>query len=118
MSHFKRKSDIFFFSQPSTTGTQDLYGISAHPSVLPSEVKLVGSDGVTFTLVLSPNTSTDTLPKSGNPGDEFDFISQVSVSTDNQSKLLFMCIWQIHIKWAYIPCCHYLTISIECLFIV
>lgn len=78
----------------------------------------MGSDGVTVTLVLSPNTSTDALQKSGNPGEEFDFISQVSVSMGKQSKLLFMCIWKIHLKWAYIPCCHYMTISIECLFFV
>lgn len=87
-----------YFLQTPTTGTQDLYSISAHPSVLPSEVKLVGSDGVTVTLVLSPNASTDALQKSGNPGDEFDFISQVSVSTDKQSKFLIICILKIHLS--------------------
>ena len=40
----------------------------------------MGNDGVTVTVVLSPNTSTETLQKSGNTGDEFDLISQVSVN--------------------------------------
>lgn len=56
----------------------------------------MGNDGVTVTVVLSPNTSTETLQKSGNTGDEFDLISQVSVNPNKQIKqsdvyCMYMC---------------------------
>ncbi|XP_061178387.1 uncharacterized protein LOC133187032 [Saccostrea echinata] len=50
---------------------------SVNPGVIPSEVRLVGSDGVTVTVVLSSDTSSEVVQKTGNPVDEFDLISQV-----------------------------------------